>query len=375
MRLFAKADTLDERGRNMKNKIIRIISISLVLAIFCMNFVGCGNTEPNQENVTRTVVDMTGSTIQIPEKVDKVFVDWASGITLVMTLGATDKLVAAPEAFETDTFAWARIICPAIDSVEKNQDAFTNVEAVLNYEPDVVITNTIDNIDIYKKLGLTAIYVTFDDNESFKESMIIVGTVLGEDEQTVAKRYNEYFDNTVAMVKERLSNISDSEMPSVYYLDSRFGDAYHTVGTGEIQEEWITYAGAKLATADAFEGRNLEITAEKFLEINPDIIMIGAQNQADVYDLLLADEVLTGLSAITNDTVYRIPMGIFPWCRNGPEAAIQVVWAAKLLHPEQFADIDVADVAKEFYKEFYGTDVSNETLSDMMAGKLCPTGK
>jgi len=356
---------------NMK----KFIAVVLAAIMLCFSMVGCSNVTTQKENTTRTVVDMTGNTIEVPQTVDKVFVDWASGITLVMTLGATDKLVAAPEAFDTDTFAWARIICPAIDSVEKNQDAFTNVEAALNYEPDVVITNTIDNIEIYEKLGLTAIYVTFNDNETFKESMTIVGTVLGEKELAVAEKYNKYFDDTVAMVTERVANIPESEMPSVYYLDSRFGDAYHTVGTGEIQEEWITYAGAKLATADDFEGRNLEITAEKFLEIDPDIIMIGAQNQADVYDLLLADEVLAGLSAISNNTVYRIPMGIFPWCRNGPEAAIQVVWAAKLLHPEEFADIDIANVAKEFYSEFYGTDVSDETLSDIMAGKLCPTGK
>lgn len=353
----------------------RMTALVLAAAMLCVLVAGCGTTAPSTEPVTRSVVDMTGNTITVPANVEKVFVDWASGITLVMTLGATDKLVAAPDAFETDTFAWARVICPAIDAVEKNQDAFTNVESALNYEPDVVITNNPENIGIYEQLGLTAIYVTFNDNETFKESMKIVGTVLGQEELAAAEKFNKYFDDTVAMVAERVADIPEEDKPSVYYMDSRFGDAYHTVGAGEIQEEWINYAGAKLATAADLEGRNLEITAEKFLEIDPDIIMIGAQNQADVYDLLYADEVLAGLSALSDGNVYRIPMGIFPWCRNGPEAAIQVVWAAKLLHPELFEDIDVAAVAKDFYKTFYGTDVSDETLSDMMAGKLCPTGK
>lgn len=353
----------------------KIVAIMLSITMLCVSLAGCGSATSNNENETRTVVDMTRNAIEVPSTVDKVFVDWASGITLVMTLGAADKLVVAPTAFETDTFAWARIICPAIDNVEKNDDAYTNVEVVLNYEPDVVITNNIDNIDMYNKVGLTAIYVNFNNNESFKESMTIVGTALGEDELAAAEKYNEYFDDNVAMVSERLADVSDDEKPSVYYVDSRFPDVYHTVGTGEIQEEWITIAGAKLATAADFEGRNLEITAEKILTLDPDIIMIGAQNQADVYDMLMADEVLSGLSAIKNGSVYRIPQGIFPWCRTGAEAAVQVVWAAKLVYPEQFADIDVTEVAKEFYKEFYGTNVTDETLSDIMAGKLCPTGK
>ena len=355
---------------NMK----KFMAVILAVTLFCLSLVGCGNTTSKEENQTRTVVDMTGNTIEVPQTVDKVFVDWASGITLVMTLGATDKLVVAPTAFETDTFAWARIICPAIDNVEKNDDAYTNVEVALNYEPDVVITNNIDNIEMYNKVGLTAIYVNFNSNESFKESMTIVGSALGEDELAAAEKYNQYFDDNVAMVSERLADVSDTEKPSVYYVDSRFTDVYHTVGTGEIQEEWITIAGAKLATAADFEGRNLEITAEKFLSLDPDIIMIGAQNQADVYDMLMTDKVLSGLSAIKSDSVYRIPQGIFPWCRTGAEAAIQVVWAAKLLYPEQFTDIDVTQVARDFYKDFYGTDVTDETLSGIMAGKLCPTG-
>lgn len=353
----------------------KITALVLAVIMSCLCLAGCSDTKSNQDNAARTVVDMAGNTVEIPNKVDKVFVDWASGITLVMTLGATDKLVVAPTAFETDTFAWARIICPAIDDVEKNDDAYTNVEVALGYEPDIVITNNIDNIDVYAKVGLTAIYVNFNSNQSFKESMLIVGTALGEAELAVAEKYNKYFDDNVAMVSDRLAGVPDEQKPSVYYVDSRFTDVYHTIGTGEIQEEWITIAGAKLATAADFEGRNLEITAEKFLTLDPDIIMIGAQNQADVYDMLMTDEVLSGLSAIGNGSVYRIPQGIFPWCRTGAEAAIQVVWAAKLLYPDLFTDIEIEDVAKEFYLEFYGSEVTDDTLNGILSGKLCPTGR
>lgn len=353
----------------------RTATLFLVAIMICLCLGGCGSIKSSQDSATRTVVDMTGNTVEIPNEVDKVFVDWASGITLVMTLGATEKLVVAPTAFETDTFAWARIICPAIDNIEKNDDAYTNVEVALGYEPDIVITNNIDNIDIYTKVGLTAIYVNFNSNESFKESMVIVGTALGEEELASAEKYNKYFDDNVAMVTERLAGVPDDQKPSVYYMDSRFTDAYHTVGSGEIQEEWITVAGAKLATAVDFEGRNLEITAEKFLTLDPDIIMIGAQNQAEVYDILMSDEVLSGLSAINNNSVYRIPQGIFPWCRTGAEAAIQVVWAAKLFYPDLFTDIQIEDVARSFYMEFYESEVSDDTLNGILSGKLCPTGK
>jgi iron complex transport system substrate-binding protein len=359
----------------MKNFFVKVISVIMACLMLCSFFTACSKDFSKDSDETRRIVDMAGNTVNLPEKVNKVFVDWASGVTLITTLSATDKLVCAPKAFETDTFAWTRIICPAIDSVKKDDDAYTNLEAVLNYEPDLVITKSTDNIETYKKLGMAAIYVDFNNNESFKESLKIVGKALGESEYKVAEKYCEYFDANYKIVTDRLSKIDPKSKQTVYYVDSRFVDPYHSVGRGEIQEEWITAAGGILATAAEFEGRNLEINAEKILEINPDIIMIGAQNQAEVYDLLINNPVLCGLDAVKNKKVYRIPQGLFPWCRTGPEAAIQMIWAAKLLYPTEFEDIDIKTVAKKFYKDFYNSDVSNETLDGILSGRICPTGK
>ena len=91
--------------------------------------------------------------------------------------------------------------------------------------------------------------------------------------------------------------------------------------------------------------------------------------------MLMEDAVLVGLSAVQNNKVYRIPQGIFPWCRTGPEAAIQMIWAGKLFYPERFEDVDIATVAKDFYRSIYGTEVEDWVIEGILAGKLCPTGK
>jgi iron complex transport system substrate-binding protein len=328
-----------------------------------------------EEPAERSVVDMTGEAIVLPEKVERVFCDWASGITLIMTLGGTDKLVVAPEAFGKDTFAWAQILCPAINDVKKDDNPYTNIEEVLNLEPDLVVTNNLDNIPRYQEMGLVAIYVNYNSNESFKQSMLIVGEAMGADEYAAAVRYNELFDSNVALVEEHLAALTDAEKPGVYYMDGRFADPYHTVGSGEIQEDWITVAGGRLATAEEFTGRNLEITAEKFLTLDPDMILIGAQKQAEVYDLLMSDNVLAGLTAVQKGQVYRIPMGIFPWCRTGPEAILQPLWAAKLFHPDLMEDVDVEQAARDFYESFYGSTVEDDVLQGIMAGKLSPDAR
>lgn len=318
------------------------------------------------------IVDMANREVVLTEPVDRVFVDWASGITLVMTLEATDRLVAVPSAFHSDTFSWCQIICPTLNNIPDDDPAYENVEGVLKYDPQLVITSTKDMIEKYELLGLNVLYVKFTDDKSFQESIRTVGQALGETTYQQALSYCEYMDNNIEQVCSRTSILTDDDRPSVYYMDSRFTDPYHTVGRGEIQEAWITYAGGKLATAELFEGRNIEITAEELLKIDPEIVMIGAQNQAVVKEMLIADPVLADLSAVKENRVFRIPQGMFPWCRTGPEAAMQSLWAGKLLHPELFEDISVIDVARNFYKQFYGAELTDEQLQGILAGKLTP---
>ena len=349
-------------------KLTRFVCLLLVLCMTAM-------LVPALAEDSVTVTDMAGREVVVQGPVERLHVDWASGITLAMTLGATEKLVTVPNAFHTDTFAWCRIICPALENIVADDGAYQNLEGVLNYEPQLVITQTKDSIELYENLGLTVVYVKFNDVESFKQSIMIVGTALGGSHLEQAVAFCAYMDECYAFAQERVAAVAEEDRPSVYYVDSRFVDAYHTVGTGEIQESWILAAGGRLATAPKFKGRNLEITAEEFLITDPDIIVIGAQNQAEVYKLLMADPVLCELSAVKAGNVVRIPQGMFPWCRTGPESAMQPIWAGKLLHPELFEDVVIIDMAREFYQRFYGTVLTDEQLTGILNGQLTPTAE
>lgn len=355
----------------------KCISLILIL-VFVFSFSACGEkNDTNDTNGAREVTDMLGNIVNIPQKVERVYFDWASGITLAMTLGAVNKVIAKPDAYEKDSFAWAREICPEVNNVPTQNDIFTsgNPESILTLSPDIVVTSTRENVEKYNNVGMTTIYVNFTDYESFKESMLIVGTALGDNELSAAKKYNEFLDSNISLVEERTKNIQESDKKKIYYLDARYEDPYHTVGSGVIQEKWIISAGEILSTAKIFEGENIEITAEKFLEIDPDIIMVGGFNQKKVIDMVQEDDVLGELSAVKSNQIYRLPVGIFPWCRTGPEAAIHVVWAAKVFHPELFEDIDIKTMAKNFYKDFYGSDISDNYIDEILLGHICPNGE
>ena len=169
-----------------------------------------------------------------------------------------------------------------------NEEAYMSIEKALSYEPDLVITNMKDNISTYREAGVAVIYVRYNDNETFQEALRIVGKALGNKAHKLADSYCEYFDSIEQMIKKRLEDVDEELQPSVYYIDARYSDIYHTVGGGEFQEIWIATSGGYLATAAAgFRGIDLELNAQDILTINPDIILIGEWNRTKVYELLM----------------------------------------------------------------------------------------
>jgi iron complex transport system substrate-binding protein len=245
-----------------------------------------------------------------------------------------------------------------------------NVEGVLNLSPDLVLTDRVSRSEIYESAGIPVLVINLDNYENFQKSMLIIGEALGETEFAKAKSYNAYCNSNINFVSDRLKDLEESDKQSVYYMYNGFEEApWATVGKGEIQEAWIKISGGIFATED-LEGRVEDgINPEYLLTLNPDIIILGHTGQADMYDELTKSATFSLLSAVKNDSIVRNPFGILAWCRTSPEYALQIVWAAKTLHQTLFADINMHEMTKSFYLQFYGIEMSDENITKILQGK------
>jgi iron complex transport system substrate-binding protein len=352
----------------------RFLSLLLVvLFAFMLPATAC-NQNSEDSVATRTIVDMSGRSVEVPVKVERVFMDWAQGTLHMMTLGALDKVLAVRTAFEGEIFTWARLIDPNFDIVPKDDDPFTNIEALLVYEPDVVFTLYEDDAKNYESVGIPAVVVTFADYDQFRQGMQIIGDVLGEEYAAKAKRYNDFCTSNIPMVNERLADIGESDKKLIHYVVGRADSALFTRGYDQIEATWIEMAGGRYA-ARAFMDHSVELSLEQVLDFDPDIIFVGGHQQAASYKILFADPILSEMRAVKSGEVYRMPQGIFPWSEMGPEACMQIVFAAKTLYPDRFADVDIAQMAKGFYRDFIGREVSDEYIAMMLQGRLTPDGE
>ena len=75
-----------------------------------------------------------------------------------------------------------------------------------------------------------------------------------------------------------------------------------------------------------------------------------------------------------NKAVYANPTGVYLWDRYSAEEALQILWAAKLLWPTQFANIDIIQQTKNFYSTiFFHYQLTDADVAAILAGNGPPS--
>jgi iron complex transport system substrate-binding protein len=139
--------------------------------------------------------------------------------------------------------------------------------------------------------------------------------------------------------------------------------------------EWLSAAGGLNAIADVAEDNQTTVTMEEILKADPDYIIVSiqnavgaTQNSQTIIDKIKSSPEWSTIKAVKEGRIYANPVGTFLWARYSCEEALQVLWVAKLLHPDKFKDIDMAAKVREFYKTFYDYDMTANDAERMLAG-------
>ena len=144
-------------------------------------------------------------------------------------------------------------------------------------------------------------------------------------------------------------------------------------------------AGGIYVAKDAPQGTN-EVNYEQLLAWNPDIIIIdhapdlpdpsasstsNTPGAAEISDQILNDPQLQTINAVKNKQVYMNPMGAFLW-DAGQQGILQLVWMAKLFHPNSFVNLDMKAELKEFYSKFFAYNLTDAQAQLILDHQLPP---
>lgn len=313
---------------------------------------------------TRVVVDQTGTEVELPENVERIADFWHANNQVVLLLGGGDKLVTTTEAIKG--LPWFAKVYPRINEVPalvKGHDF--NVEELIAENPDVVIVANHEQAETVRSAGLKAVEVTFQNFDELKETVNITAKVIGPDAEKRAKEYTDYLDVNIKYVEDKLKDIKDEDKPKVLHIAG--GEELTKIdGAKSMIGAWMDVSGSVNSISD--EANLATITLEEIIESNPDIIIIGGTQSKEGIDKIKNDPAWADVTAVKEDKLIRNPVGTFNWDRYSAEEALQILWAAKLFHPDKFEDLDMVEKTKEFYKKFYEYDLTDDEADRILAG-------
>ncbi|HPY71752.1 MAG TPA: ABC transporter substrate-binding protein, partial [Methanothrix sp.] len=296
-----------------------------------------------------TLLDMAGRAVTVPRPIERVVS--AAGLDstrALVYLEDEDKIVGL-SSYST---SWSPIkyAAPELAEVPVVGSGELNLEQIAILEPDVIFAGTRSNLDaIQEKTHIPTVGVLSGIDSCLALDMLrtIGWTMRSEDR---AEELISYADGKLSAVTEITSQIPKDEKPRVYSCSG----LHEGITTALSYKLVVEAAGGVDVAPELANSSKTTISKEKIIDWNPDII-IAHNGDPDQMDAVLSDPVLQSVNAVNNGSIYPVMIGL-----SGKgilaESVTQVLYLAKLFHPDRFEDLDVEEEGNEILKTFYGVD-------------------
>jgi iron complex transport system substrate-binding protein len=344
-------------------------AVTLLLAFFCHpNLAGAA------EQGMKTVIDRNGKEIRVPAAPRRIACFFGPSYEKVFLLGAGDK-VAAMSIRQTP---WAHHLNPGLkDTVIMPSYSNPDVERILSLGIDLVFywqwpqqTRRMTSAGIpvicpYDGQGSPADREEFMDR--YKDEIRLYGEVLGGEAKKIAASYCDYYDAVLQRVLAVTEKIPESRRPTVYSITGR--NIFATQGRYSLAYWLVEMAGGRLVSRSLAPGF-VNASMEQILAWDPEIILVGG--------LIPTEDVMSAphwqpVRAVRNRRVHPCPEGVFLWGHGSSELPLFVMWLARLLHPDEFSDLDIEHEIREFYQRFYRYRLTGDEVRRILH-RLPPVG-
>lgn len=350
--------------------------ITFILAAYLiLVLVGCGGTnnstnntsdntsDPSQtEEGTRTITDSTGRTVTIPETVESIVCVNVGALRYTCYMQAQDLVVGVEDYEQEPTMSRLYNYVnfeqfSSLPVIGSNGEHYP--EAIISANPDVIIMSAAeskDADDLQDKTGIPVVVVpgsdtTLDDNAY--ETIRLMGEVYGKEDR--AEELTNYLDSVKADLETRTADIPDADKPTVYVGGVSFKGHHGFEGTEANYGPFVLIHANNLADTTGQSGA-FDIDTEQVLAWDPDVIFLDFNGMALINeDYAKNPDFYQGLTAVREGRVYS-QISFRSSASNLETALADAYYAATILYPEQFADIDPVEKAGEIFTALLGTN-------------------
>ncbi|MEG2678527.1 MAG: ABC transporter substrate-binding protein [Oscillospiraceae bacterium] len=333
---------------------------------------------PDGEKPPRTVTDVWGREVALPERVEKIICLGSGAPRIAAYLNVMDILVGAEEHDRKEETV-LRDYQPVHYETLKNLPMVGSgggsgsnngyPEEIIKAAPDVILAGFSQESadELAAQTGIPVVSVRYTSrglaNDTFYDAMRVFAQVVGAEERCEAVL--SFIDSCKADLKDRTAGVGEDAKKTAYTGAVTFSGRHGFAGT-YAQFGPFDAIGAKNVADEVEEDGYFEADLEKVLDWDPDVIFLDPGNLNLVEEELAANPGYFGaVRAIREGQVYGMPS--FNHCgMNISYALLDAYYAGTVLFPEQFSDVDMAEKGGELLTFFLGED----TFEKMADGGL-----
>ena len=336
---------------------------SLVLAaVICfVMLAGCGAKITTNGNA-RIITDGAGRQVEVPEKVESIVCVGVGALRYTCYMGAAD-LVVGVEDYEvkpgmTRLYNYANFNkFKDLPVIGTNGQPYT--EEIINLTPDVIVMSksaSVEADDLQTKTGTPVVVVPGSDTTLDQNAYDTI-RILGElyDMQTRATELTDYLKGIQKDLDDRTKDIPDSSKPSVYVGGVSFKGHHGFEGT-EAGYGPFQLIGAKNLADTTGQNGAFNIDLEQVLSWDPDIIFLDFNGMNLIKeDYAKNPAYYNSLAAVQEGKVYS-QISFRSSASNLETALADAYYAACVMYPEQFKDVDPVAKAGEIFEMLLGAN-------------------
>ena len=242
-------------------------------------------------------------------------------------------------------------------------------EKILSCNPDIVISEyeDVEKEDaLQEQLGVPVVTLksgpngVFDD--AFSQSMTLLGQIFGEEEK--AEALVSFIAAETAEIAERTASIADEDKPAVYVCGlGNWGTTNHLMTS----QTYASFEVANIRNVVTDLGANgvQPIEEEKFVALGADmdIIVMDAAAVKNIKPLYQEDPTMfDSCKAWQTGEVY-LEMAYNAYYTNHEIALANAWYAAKVVYPDLFADVDMTAKTNEITRMFLGQELAKQIFA------------
>ena len=364
----------------------RLATLTAILATATLALTACAggsgsatqseqSTQEASASSTRTITDHAGNEVVLPSTITRVAIDqipiestylayfdgkapYLVGMSAARVKAMSQTIAAemAPEMMQVDTSYY-----------DKGE---LNAEALLNLNVDVVFYNAFnkEHGEMFRKAGIPAVGFTTLGNpsETYAEWMELLEDVFNEDGHMADKI--ALGKDLVADARARTAKVPEDQKVSTMVLMGAADGQLAVAGgkDGWFTNEWADSLNYTNVTRDT-DTSHTPVTFEQVLTWDPQVLLVTGKGMSNMTaNTVLTNSVegvdLSTLSSVKSGRVYSTGLGMWNWFTPNPDSPIVANWIGASLYPEQFSDVDLVAMTKDYYQKMY-----NFTLTDEQA--------